>query len=131
MQETSKTNSNESKIAVTYIRTGSIEQNHIIGGVSATRQMDKIKSVAEKQGAQLVAEFADLGVPRREKNRPAFEKLLDYLSKNKVNTVYVAGIDCLSDVTEIAAPMTHAIEKTGAQLVFTDEDRAQLKAFGV
>jgi len=115
------------KTAVSYIRTAAIEQNHINGGQSALCQMDAIKAKAKRQGAQIVAHFADLGVPRANKVRPGYNEMLDYLHKNKVDYVYMIKMNRLDVDTARARDMVDPIEATSAQLVFTEEDRASIK----
>lgn len=125
MLRTSKSNNDKSKTAVTYIRTSTIEQNRI----SSARQLAHIKHTAKGHGVQIVADFADHCVPPSQKIRPGFEMMLDYLSKNKAAYVYMVKLNRLSRKKDEAALMVNAIEKTGAQLVLTEEDRAQLRAF--
>jgi len=126
MQGIKKMNENK-KTAVAYIRTATIEQNHINGGESAIRQMNAMKDKAKKQNTQIIADFADLGVPRANKVRPGYNEMLDYLARNKVDSVYMTRMDRLSIIPEEAIDMVQPIEDTGAQLVFTDEDRALIK----
>jgi len=103
----------QQKIAVAYVSASTVD--------AARQRCEAVRAKAAILNVKLVLEFIDCGY--KTSKRPGLAKLVDYISSNEVDYVIAAGSDHFGYDGAKAAKTIEAIERTGAQVVFTDASR--------
>ena len=106
--------------AVAYIRVSTKDQAERGGqteGFSIPAQREAIRRKAESMTALIVAEFTDAGESAKSADRPELQRMLSYLTANRVSYVLVHKVDRLARNRADDIEITMAIRSAGAPLV--------------
>jgi site-specific DNA recombinase len=113
------------KTAISYLRVSTKEQAAKGGqaeGFSIPAQREFVGRKAETLGAVIVAEFIDAGESAKSAQRPDLQRMLRYLTENRVNYVLVHKVDRLARNRVDDVEITMAIKRSGARLVSATEN---------
>ena len=113
------------KTAVTYIRVSTSDQatrGGLAEGLSIPAQRQAVTSKARSIDAMIVEEFVEAGESGKSSNRPALQRMLEYLRTHRVDVVIVHKIDRLARNRADDVKINIAIRETGAQLVSVAEN---------
>ena len=113
------------KTAVVYLRVSTAEQTHGAGsteGYSIPAQRQACQRKAAELGAEVIAEFPDMGTSAKSASRPQLQAMLAHLAEHGgIDYVIVHKIDRLARNRADDVEIQIAIERAGAQLVSVSE----------
>jgi site-specific DNA recombinase len=104
-----------SKTAVSYLRVASPAAYD--QGPSVARQREACRRLADALGAEIVAEYVDVGTSGRTRERPGLRAMLRRLMRRDIDHVVMERIDRMSRSFALHAELTERIESRGATIV--------------
>lgn len=105
--------------AIGYIRVSTEKQADF--GVSLEAQANKVRAMAEVQGAELAEIISDGGESAKNLSRPGMERLLSLVDSGQVDAVIIAKLDRLTRSVKDLAELLARFERRGVSLISVAE----------
>ena len=118
------------KIAVSYIRTDKLRPGSY-DHARIARYANSVQVKAKESGVEIEAKFSDRHEPTDTAERPGLQRMLQYLSENKVDYVIVPHFSMMSRDVSVLLNLRKYIEERGAKLVSPEGEESALDVLGV
>jgi hypothetical protein len=106
---------NQTKTAVSYYRLATAEQNGKDARLARYKKF--VQEKANALGAEITAEFEDIGVPYNIDKQLGLQRLIKHLKKTPVDYVIVPNFAMIAKDVPILAEFKDQVEKLGVKLV--------------